>query len=80
MKMIGNLQQKIREGPLQIIEGKEEHKGTDEDDENDDSKGKELMISKTKETKQKKMVIVDPKVKRNLKQGATPPNSTLRQK
>lgn len=74
-KMIADLEGKIGEGPLQIIEGKGEDEETNGDEE-DKTKENELVVSKPKETKQKKIVIVDFKVKRNMKKGDTPPTST----
>ena len=77
-QMMKDLEGKLGKGQLQITEGKGEDEESQEEDEVESCKGKELIFAKPKTTKQEKIVIIDPKLKENLKKGikkdVTPPS------
>lgn len=72
-----DLEGEIGKGQLHITKGKGDDSISKDEAKAESYKGKELAIAELMETKQKKIIILDPKVKEDLKKGVnkdfTPP-------
>ena len=60
---------------MQITKGKGEDEESEEEDEDNESKGKELVVFEPQAPIRKKIVIIDPKVKKSLNRLVTPSTS-----